>query len=187
MNAAAAIQPVKRAVRWFNKQVDTETVRLFIWPYYFGLLSFDLLAMAFIPLDNPLSRQMGISHYQLWLVVMLFGIGAVLIGLILRHGGAPIKDMTTRMLAADWMGLSMQAGGHLCMFWVLLDFEIEVFQLITWWTDVVRIFAWCALWPYVLGCLLLAYGVVRKIIHGERLHQRTKDLNDGRGILNGPA
>lgn len=187
MNARTAVQPVKRALRWFNEQVDSETVRLFIWPYYAGLLAFDLLAMAFIPDDNALSRQMGGPHYRFWLWVMLTGIAAVLIGLLLRHGGKPTKDMTTKLLAADWMGLSLQVGGHLCMFWVLLDFEIEVFHLITWWTDVVRIFAWCALWPYVLGCLFLTYGVVRKIMHGERLHQRTKNLNDGRGILNGPA
>jgi hypothetical protein len=185
--AGPVLRPVRKALNWFNEQVDSETVRLFVWPYYFGLLAFDLLAFALIPLDNPLSQQMGRVHYLTWLSVMLTGITAVLLGLVLRHGGRPIHKMTLPFLFADWMGLCLQAGGHLCMFWVLLDFEIELFQLITWWTDVVRIFAWCALSPYVMGCLWLAYGVARKLQQGERLHQRTKDLNDGRGLLNGPA
>lgn len=167
---------MKGAMRLFLKLLDSETVRLFVWPFYLVLLAFGVFAEVYLNKDNALSVAMGPSHYNLWVWTQITATLAVMIGLAMRHGGKPVAEMSDRLLWVDWMGLFMQLGGHICMFWVLLDFEIYTGGTIDWRSDVIRIYAVFALAAYVLGCLFLAAQVGRKIWHGEKLHRRTRYL-----------
>lgn len=165
-----------RFLSWFWGMLDSETVRLFVWPYYMALFAFAVVAEALVPPVNILSKAMGVTHYTLWVWVMFIGTLSVMFGLLLRHGGKPVEKMNTPLLFADWMGLCLQTGGHLCMFWVLLDFEIYAARSITWWEDVIRIFAVFAISPYVVGCVFLALQVARKLWYGEKLHRITRKV-----------
>jgi hypothetical protein len=160
---------MKGAIRRFWKLLDSETVRLFVWPFYMGLFAFGVYAECWLNPVNALSAAMGSGHYELWVWTQITATLAVMIGLAVRHGGKPVAEMSSRLLWVDWMGLILQIGGHICMFWVLLDFEIYATRTINWTHDVVRIYAVFALAPYVLGCLFLALQVGRKIWHGEKL------------------
>jgi hypothetical protein len=167
-------ETLRRAVSRFWELLDSETVRLFVWPFYLALLAFGVYAVLWLNPINALSGSMGVFHYKLWVFAQIVGTGTVLSGLVMRHGGKSLTQMTTPLLFFDWMGLVFQMFGHLCMFWVLLDFEIYAARTIVWGQDVLRIYAIFALCPYVLGCVFLALQVWRKIWHGEQLHRLTR-------------
>lgn len=162
--------------RKFLRMLDSESVRLYVWPFYLGLLAFGAYALSWLDADTALGNSMGHFHYSLWVWTTIFGTVTTLFGLALRHGGRPVAEMNAPLLFVDWLGLMLQLGGHLCVFWVLLDFEIYAARTINWRHDAIRIFAVFALSPYVIGCMFLAMQVARKLWHGEKLHRITREL-----------
>lgn len=163
--------PVERAVTRFWELIDSETVRLFVWPFYFGLLCWGIYGTFFAAPIQFVYPVMGETLYNVWVWIHIPGTLAVLVGLILRHGGTPLAQMTTPMLFRDYMGLWMQLGGHVCMFFALLTYELSAIRGAYWGFAAFSIFA---LAPYVLGCLFLAIQTGRKLWRGETLHQHTK-------------
>lgn len=164
-------QPVKHALHRFLELLDSETVRLFVWPFYLGLLCWGIYGTFFSAPAQIVYPVMGDTLYDVWVWLHIPGPAAALIGLILRHGGTPLAEMTETMLLRDYMGLWMQLGGHLCVFLALLWFEVSAVQATDWGQSAFTIFA---IGPYVLGALFLAVQTGRKLWAGEALHQATK-------------
>lgn len=163
--------PVRRVVARFWALLDSETVRLFVWPYYISLLAWALYGTFFSAPVQIVDPVMGHLFYNLWLWVQIPGTLFVMVGLAIRHGGKSIAEMTTPMLLSDYIGLWMQLGGHLCMFFVLLAFEVAGITGAYWGQAVFSLYA---IAPYTLGCLMLTLQTARKLWHGERLHRATR-------------
>lgn len=148
-------------------------MRLFVWPFYLGLLCWGIYGTFFsapIPIVYPV---MGNLLYSAWVWINIPGTLSVMIGLAMRHGGKPIAQMTAPMLFRDYMGLWLQLGGHMCMFFALLAYELAAVRGAYWGYAAFSIFA---LAPYVLGCFFLALQTARKLWRGESLHQSIKKL-----------
>lgn len=114
---------------------------------------------------------MGHTFYNLWVWTCVAGTLTVMIGLVLRHGGKSIAQMTDPMLLSDYVGLWMQVGGHVCMGLVLFAYEVSAIQGAYFGQAVFSVFV---IAPYVLGCQFLAIQCLRKLWHGEKLHRTTR-------------
>lgn len=162
---------VKHAVARFWELLDSESVRLFVWPFYAGLLCWGIYGTFFSAPIQIVYPVMGKLLYNAWVWINIPGTVSVMVGLALRHGGKPIAEMTGPMLFSDYMGLWLQLGGHMCMFFALLAYEVSAVRGVYWGYAAFSIFA---LAPYVLGCFFLALQTARKLWRGETLHQATK-------------
>jgi hypothetical protein len=175
-------EPVRRVWAKFWELVDGDSVRPFIWIYYVPLLAFSILAVVVALILSIVSIQPA-TLGVLWVWVQIPATASAMTGLALRHGGTPVAQMGTPLLFRDWMGLSMQFGGHACMAVVLMAFELVAGSVImlgptgitggalgilVWW---VILFAMFAIASYVFGCLLLALQVARKIKRGHDLRR----------------
>lgn len=168
-------EPVQNAVARFWVLLDSETVRLFVWPFYLALQAWAIYGIFFAAPIEFVQAVMGAFAYDLWLWMCLAGTSSVLTGLALRRGGTPVAQMSWPMLYRDYLGLWMQLGGHLCMFLVLAVYEVSAIRGAHWGQAAFSIFA---LAPYVLGCLFLALQTARKLWHGERLHRAIDTTED---------
>lgn len=156
----------------FWELLDSETVRLFVWPFYMGLLSWGIYATFWAQPIAFVEDVMGHAFYNLWVWTCIAGTLSVMLGLALRHGGKSVLQMTAPMLMSDYIGLWMQLGGHTCMGFVLLAFETSAVKGAYFGQSVFSVFV---IAPYVLGCFFLALQTARKLWHGERLHRKTVD------------
>lgn len=152
--------------------VDSESVRLFIWPYYFAFLAFGLYATIHGWPSNVVEPVMGNSTYLCWLWMHIPATLFVLIGLLLRHGGKPVHEMNAPLLFADFIGLYMQRGGHLAVFCLLSVYDFTVIRGGNFYGQ--AMYSFFILLPYTMGCLLLALQVHRKIHRGDLLHREGK-------------
>lgn len=157
--------------------VDSESVRLFVWPYYVAFLAFGLYATIVGWPQNVVEPVMGRWTYLAWLWMHIPSTVFVLVGLILRHGGKPVHEMTGPLLFADFLGLYMQRGGHIAVFCLLSVYDFAVLRGGSFNSQ--ALYSFFILIPYTLGCLLLALQVHRKIHHGDILHK------EGRAVSNG--
>lgn len=162
---------VDKAVTWFWRQLDSESVRLFVWPFYFGLLCWGIYATIWAWPLSVVEPVMGHSVYLVWLWLHIPGTLFVMVGLILRHGGKPIDEMGPILLFGDYLGLHMQRGGHICMCLLLFMYEASIVAGSFWGQPLYSFFA---IAPYVAGCAFLALQTHRKIRHGERSHRRNR-------------
>jgi hypothetical protein len=150
--------------------LDSETVRLFVWPYYVALLIWGVYGTFFAAPSVLVEPVMGHLAYNLWIWMNIGGTSFVLIGLILRHGGKPIAEMNTPQLFTDYLGLWMQFGGHVCMGLVLFTYEYAGIVGAYWGQAAFTLFI---IPPYVGGCMLLSLQTARKLWHAEKLHRLT--------------
>ncbi|CAA0134551.1 Uncharacterised protein [Mycolicibacterium vanbaalenii] len=164
-------EPIQKAVRRFWALLDSETVRLFVWPFFIGLLCWGIYGTFFSAPIQFVYPVMGEAWYNIWIWMHIPGPAAVLAGLMMRRGGTPIAQMSTPMLFRDYMGLWLQLGGYVTMFFALLYYEISAIQATHWGASAFSVFA---LAPYVLGCLFLALQTGRKLWRGETLHRATR-------------
>jgi hypothetical protein len=166
---------VKHAVARFWELLDSETVRLFVWPFYFGLLAWGIYAVFWAEPPALIRDALGPPAYNVWNWCIIVGTIAVMVGLILRHGGAPIGQLTNAQADRDYLGLILQTGGHACMFFVLLAYEVAGFQGAYWGQGAFSLFA---IGPYVMGCFFLTVQTFRKLRRIERFHRKLQREQD---------
>lgn len=127
----------------FLNLLDTENVKLYVWPYYLALWSFGVTALlAEVPL-TLIMPVMGNAFYLVWVIVMVSGTTQVMTGLVISR-----KDI----------GLWLQLGGNVSCALVLAAYEVAA-----WATWGFAAFTFYVVGPYVLGCIFLALTVIRKI------------------------
>lgn len=151
--------------------LDSESVRLFVWPYYLALLGYGFWAVCHKWPYNVVEPVMGPEIYHAWASMHIPGTLFVLIGLLIRYHRYSISKMGKFLLFLDYLGLHMQRGGHACMAIILGMFETS---MIIGYTNgiIIQTYVMFLVAPYVLGCVFLTAQVHRKIVLGERLHKR---------------
>lgn len=152
----------------FTKMLDSENVRLFVWPYYISLLAWGVYATIWAWPINVVEPVMGRTAYLIWVWMFIPGTLFVMIGLVLRHGGKPIAEMGPVLLFSDYLGLWMQLGGHACMGLLLFAYEVSIVKGGFWGQP---LFSFFAIAPYVLGCVFLTAQTGRKLRYGVLLHR----------------
>lgn len=141
--------------------MDSESVLPFVWIYYIALLLWGIYATIWAQPINVVDQIMGHTVYNAWVWIQIPATLSVMTGLALRQDKAVAHEMSDRQLFRDYMGLWMQVGGHSCMFFVLLTFEIAAVAGGHWGDGAFSIFA---IAPYVLGCLFLMLQTGRKAV-----------------------
>lgn len=153
----------------FWSLLDSENVRLFVWPYYMSLLMWGLYAAFWAQGISIVEPEMGHTAYVAWVWAHILGTLSVMIGLLLREGGKTLAEMTTLMLFRDWMGLWLQLGGHVCMGLVLIAYEFSGIRGAYFGQGVYSLFL---VPPYIIGCVFLTMQTGRKLWRAEALHRR---------------
>lgn len=161
---------VQSAWTRFWELLDSETVRLFVWPYYIELLVWGVYATVVAQPISIVEPVMGHAFYNFWVWTQIPATLFVLLGLTMRHGGKPVAEMGPVLLFRDWLGLWLQLGGHVCMGLMLAAYEYSGIRGAYWGQGAFSLFLVPA---YVLGCLFLALQTGRKLWHGEQLHRDT--------------
>ena len=127
----------------FLKLLDTENVKLYVWPYYLTLWAFGFCSVvSTVPLTY-VQPVMGAGFYQVWVIMMIVGTTMVMSGLLWRN---------------KYTGLLLQLGGNGTMALVLSAYEVAAFDI---WGQAA--FSFFAIAPYVLGCLFLSMTCLRKL------------------------
>lgn len=166
---------VRYAVARFWVLLDSETVRLFVWPFYSFLLLLGIYGLVWA--DRPLLIEATMSPqvYTAWNVFLICAALAVIAGLVLRHGGAPIGQLTNPQADRDYLGLILQTGGHATMCLDLLAYEIAGVQGTQWGQNVPSLFF---VPPVIIGCLFLTVQTFRKLRRIERFHRKLQREQD---------
>lgn len=142
----------RRARDGFLHALDTETVVLFVWPYYLSLFAWGFFSLILGHQTMSQVRDiMGPFFYIIWLVGHLIGTTEVMVGLVL-----PDK----------YVGLWLQLGGNITMAMMLFAYELSAFK--EWGVGAYSFFA---IAPYVVGCCFLSATCTRKIyliLHGHQ-------------------
>jgi hypothetical protein len=129
----------------FVGMLDSETVKLFVWPYYLTLFAWGIYGSFFAAPPTIVLPAMGRIVYNLWVWQHMTGTSLVMIGLLWPN---------------KYIGLWLQLGGNFTMFLVLLAYEVSgIYE--SWWGQ--GTYSLFAIAPYVLGCLFLAMTCVRKL------------------------
>lgn len=127
----------------FVKMLDTENVKLYVWPYYLTLWAFGFCSViSTVPLTF-VEPEFGGSFYQTWVIMMIVGTTLVMTGL---------------MWTNKYTGLILQLGGNATMGLVLAAYEVAAYRV---WGPAA--FSFFAIAPYVLGCTFLAMTCWRKL------------------------
>jgi hypothetical protein len=156
---------------WWLKRLDNDSVRAWVPPYCAVWLTWALFALSALPPISTISETMGVPGYYVWVIIAIPANLAPIIGLWMRHGGSAIKDMSNRLLFWDWMGLILQATGHLVCHVLMLMFQASAW-LAAWSYDGpseyagMTVFAASMLLPWTFGTLLLCAQCVRKFQRG---------------------
>lgn len=153
----------------FWSLLDSENVRLFVWPYYMSLLTWGIYAAVWAQGITIVEPEMGHTVYVAWVWAHITGTLSVMIGLLLREGGKTLAEMTTFMLFRDWVGLWMQLGGHFCMGLVLIAYEVSGVRGAYFGQGVYSLFL---VPPYIIGCTFLCLQTGRKLWRAEALNRR---------------
>ena len=139
---------LRRYWRWarngFLHALDTETVVLFVWPYYIALFSWGFFSIVMgRPTVSQVRDVMGPFFYQIWLWGHMIGTSEVMVGLVLPN---------------KYLGLLMQLGGNASMALLLFAYELSAFK--EWGVGAYSFFA---IAPYVIGCCFLTATCLRKL------------------------
>jgi hypothetical protein len=129
------------------KTVRTKEVRPFVWLYYVSLWIWGIYGTFFAAPVTYVEPVMGHAAYDGWIWLNLVGTSIVMCGLSIEKKSPEVA-------------FQLQAGGHGCMFFVLLAFEVSAIAA-TNWGQGSQTYSIFVIAPYVVGCLLLtAQGVV---------------------------
>lgn len=113
----------RRPIRnWFKELLRSDSVRTFVWGYYFWFIAGSIHLTFFSYPIKLISEPMGLWVYDAWAWMPLLAAPVALGGLALRHGGSPADNIRGPLLRKDFLGLWMQVGGHACMTVVLAVF-----------------------------------------------------------------
>lgn len=158
-------QHVRKFWTQFWALIDSDSVRNFIYFYYLPFLLWGWYG-SFIAFPIALIVDvMGQFAYNLWVWTPIPATICCLVGLWLRHGGSAMEDIDHALLRRDYLGLWMQFGGHACMFFVLLVFEITGSIGAYWGQPVISLFL---ISSYTLGVCVLALQCLRKLWRGRQ-------------------
>jgi hypothetical protein len=109
----------RRARDWLLTRLASDSVRDFVWLYYFWFILGSLDLITYSKPIQLIVDPMGLFVYEVWAWMPLIAAPFALIGLYLRHGGSPADEIDGTLLRRDFLGLWMQVGGHACMTIVL--------------------------------------------------------------------
>ena len=160
---------VRRVARQFWTLLDSENVRLFVWPYYLFLLAWGIYAAVWADVIGIVEPEMGHVAYVSWVWAHIVGTLSVMAGLLLREGGKTLAEMNTVALFRDWMGLWLQLGGHFCMCMVLVLYEVSGIRGSYFGQ---AIYSQFLVPPFIIGCTFLCLQTGRKLYRAEMLNRR---------------
>lgn len=139
-----------KAALW--RAIRTDKVRPFVWLYYLSLLAWGVYGTFFAAPTTYVLPVMGRQVYDAWVWLQIVATTIVLLGLWVEDTAHSVRLIR--------MSIHLQTGGHACMFWVLLAYEVSAVQVTAWGEGTYSIFV---IAPYVSGCLLLAAQGLTKI------------------------
>lgn len=145
-----------RAALW--KAILTEQVRPFVWLYYIALCVWGIYGTFFAAPATYVLPVMGQLVYDAWVWLQIVATLIVMCGLTLED--------TAKSIRLIRHGVHLQTGGHACMFWVLLAYEVSAINATVWGEGTYSIFV---ISPYVVGCLLLTLQGIVKIVTAEQI------------------
>jgi hypothetical protein len=137
--------------------VLSEDLRSFVAMYYVPLLAWGVYGTFFAGPATYVAPVMGHLVYDVWVWLCVIGTLVVMLGLRVEDKAGGDKHLIRT-------GLVLQGGGHACMFWVLLAYEMSALSATYWGQGTFSIFAVA---PYVVGCLRLTIQSVYKVLVGE--------------------
>lgn len=164
-------------VLWL-KVLRNDSVRQWVSPYCCIWLLFAVPAAFFLPPIKTLADPMGSAGYLAWVWLSIVFNLCPIIGLRMRHGGADIASMSTRLLRLDWYGLGLQIIGHYVCFILLFWFEATAWVAImdykgpNEWAGVTY-FCSIMLLAWTGGVFVLGSQCVLKVQRGVELKRRT--------------
>lgn len=150
-----------KAALW--KAILTDQVRPFVWVYYVALLVWGIYGTFFAAPATYVQPVMGNIIYDLWVWLHVIGTITVMSGLYIEDK-AKACDRGQSREKLGHTSIQLQTGGHACMFFVLLAYEVSAIYATAWGQGIYSIFV---IWPYVVGCLLLTTQGIVKIVTGE--------------------
>jgi hypothetical protein len=167
---------VDRIRIWWNKKLESDSVREFVPRYNFAWLTWAVLATFWLPAVPTISQAMGEPAYWIWTWTAIAANGLPLIGLRMRVGGTSFQDMSTRLLLRDWWGLYFQAIGHALACGLMLMFEVSgVITVMTYEGENayagLTVLAMFLFWPWCEGTFLLCAQCLRKVERGKQLEK----------------
>jgi hypothetical protein len=137
---------VVKATLW--KVIRSKEVRPFVWVYYIPLFTWGIIGTFFAGPVTYVLPVMGPAAYDAWIWLHLVGTVTVMAGMLAEDKGGRLGRVA----------LPLQAGGHACMFWVLLSYEVSA-SAVAFWRDAAHsslvTYSIFVIVPYVGGCLLL--------------------------------
>ena len=147
-----------KAALW--KVITTDQVRPYVWVYYVALFVWGIYGTFFAGPATYVLPVMGQPIYDVWVWLHIVGTSIVMSGLLME-GRA--RDGVDDPLCNT--SIRLQTGGHACMFFVLLAYEVSAIAATQWGDGIYSIFV---IAPYVGGCLLLtAQGIAKIMLKGE--------------------
>ena len=146
----------------FWSTVYTDKVRPFVWVYYAALLVWGIYGTFFSAPATFVQPVMGHIVYNLWAWLHIVGTLTVISGLWLEERTHTDDSHDSPL---ERVGVQLQGGGHACMFFVLLGYEVSAMTATDWGDGVYSIFV---IWPYVLGCLMLCTQCIARLVIGRR-------------------
>lgn len=167
--------PPRPLFRRFWEFVEDDSVRNFIPLYYLPWLLWAIFATFLFPPVSILQDAMGHNAYIAWVWMTIPGAVGPLVGLMMRHGGSDIANMSTPLLLRDWMGLVLQGTGHAMMCVLLILFEISAVEGAINYMQTEGLYAGMTilvaflLSSYMFGTFVLSLQAVRKIQKGKQL------------------
>lgn len=150
---------------WIITRLASDSVRDFIWFYYFPLFLWGWYGTFIAEPIVLVYSMMGSTVYLMWVSVPILSTTLALYGLYLRHGGSPAEQIDHKLLRRDWLGLCLQVAGHGLSFWMFLVYEVTGFIGMYWGQPVISLFA---LSSYTIGTFLLTLQCLYKLNLGRQ-------------------
>lgn len=148
------VRPIKATL---GKAIRTDKVRPFVWLYYIALFCWGVYGTFFAAPYTYVLPVMGDAVYDAWVWLQVVATSIVMCGLWIED-----EAKSVRLIRA---AIHLQTGGHGCMFFVLLAYEISAIDATVWGEGTYSIFV---IAPYVIGCILLAAQCIAKIMMMQR-------------------
>lgn len=124
-----------RLKRFWLQVLRNDSVRWWVSPYcVIWLVGFAIPATFVFPEIKTLADAMGHGGYLAWVWISIPANIAPIVGLLMRHGGQDIANMSDRLLFRDWTGLILQILGHYVCFLLLLWFEVTAWYAVLHYT-----------------------------------------------------
>jgi hypothetical protein len=155
------------------RAILSDSVGPFVWLYYIPLWVWSIVnTILFLP--TYIQPVMGETVYIAWNALMISGTSLVMCGLIFekRINQGKRAHLTSLGDVLGYLGIHQQAAGHMCMFFVLLAYELAGIQLVHWGEP--ANFSIIVICPYVIGCLLLAVQALTKLVATEAFREQVK-------------